>query len=145
MSLFFIAELRLTLELRTQQPACVRRRRFSQLLQKRGKDGFKASKLHNSIVINFFLLRVKECLFFVDVESQRHRRASFFWDWCKLFLENKCFCCLLLVYVTFWCNNSVITCSYFMYTIDVCFFYCRTQTNFGVVWFGESSFLVFLS
>ncbi len=50
---------------------------------------------------------------FVDVESQRHRRVSFLWDWCKLFLENKCFCCLLPVYFTFWCNNSVIMCSYF--------------------------------
>ncbi len=38
--------------------ACVRRRRrFSQLLQKRGKDRFKASKLHNFIPL--FLLRLK--------------------------------------------------------------------------------------
>ncbi len=65
-------------ELRTQQPACVRRR-FSQLLQKRGKDGFKASKLHNSIMLSFyFCTKTKRMFVFVDVESQRPRRASFF-------------------------------------------------------------------
>ncbi len=78
MSLFFIAELKLTLELRIQQPACVRRR-FSQLLQMRGKDGFKASKLHNSIMLSFyFFTKTKRMFVFVDGESQRHRRASFF-------------------------------------------------------------------
>ncbi len=65
-------------ELRTQKTACVRRR-FPQLLQKRGKDGFKASKLHNSIMLSFyFFTKTKRMFVFVDVESQRHKRASFF-------------------------------------------------------------------
>ncbi len=49
------------------------------VLQKRGKDGFKASKLHNSIMLSFyFFTRTKRMFVFVDVESQKHRRASFF-------------------------------------------------------------------
>ncbi len=86
---------------------------FSATSEERDRQ-YKASKLHNSMFLFYFFTKTKIMFVFVDGESQRQRRASFFWDWCKLFLENKCFCCLLPVYVTFWCNNSVITCSYFI-------------------------------
>ncbi len=59
--------------------ACLCEEAISQLLQKRGKDGFKASKLHNSIMLSFYFCTKTKIMFvFVDVESQRHRRASFF-------------------------------------------------------------------
>ncbi len=92
-----------------------------------------------------FFTKTKRMFVFVDVESQRHRRASFFWDWCKLFLENKfsVVSCLFTSHfdaTTVWLHVHIL-CKPLMSV----FFHCRTQTNFGVVWFGESSFLVFLS
>ncbi len=39
---------------------------------------FKASKLHNSITFFFTKSKIMFLCFFVDFESQRHRRASFF-------------------------------------------------------------------
>ncbi len=80
---------------------------------------------------SFFLLpSLKQCLFFVDVDCQKHRRASFFWDLCKLLLENIYFRCLLRVYFTFQCNNSIRV--HILYKPLMSLFYCRTQTNFVV-------------
>ncbi len=61
MSVFFIAEPKPTLELRTAACLCEEEAVFSASLEERERP-FKASKLHN-FMLSIFLLRLKECFF----------------------------------------------------------------------------------